>query len=171
MIQSIVFTDVRESNQPWFALVMKRDTPSSVVVLVKFENYLFQLDCNALVRKSLWIRNLERFYSKNDAAANEGFIQTLGELTTAPSNHSAFKQGKNRIIYPAELASKMGYFPLEDASFFAQVALNKAMEQVNGTSQEISERERVLERQIKDLQYQLKAKARKKRLKAEKPTY
>ena len=62
MIQNIVITDRNFDNEPWYALVLKRDNPSKSVVLVKIEmedvgKFVLWLDPSSASHGSLNIRN------------------------------------------------------------------------------------------------------------------
>lgn len=168
MVPSVILTEVRESNQPWFALITKIEPPNPSAMLVKFVNYVFVIDPVAMGRGSLWIRSFERFYSQHSTAANAGFHATLGELSIAPGTAKAFKVAHDKIIYPGELATILSKFPTDDAAFFATAAMNRTREQIYGTTKQITSRERKL---IKELNAQKQQKASRKRRAANKVTY
>lgn len=160
MVPTIILTEVRESNQPWFALITKNNPPNPSAMVVKYVNYVFVIDPTAMSRGSLWIRSFERFYSQDSNASNEGFFTTLGQISVAPGTARYFKVARDKIIYPGELATLLARFPIEDASYFAKGAMNRTHDQIFGTNQQITAREQKL---LRELSAPQRAKSNRKR--------
>lgn len=165
MVNNIVITQTGAVNVPWYALITKDIKNYPSVMIVKFVNYVFLIDPSAMDRGSLWIREFERFYSKESILANDGFHAKIGEICAKTGLSHIFRpRPTNRVIYPAEMAALLPSFPTDEASAFAHTAILRTKDQIYGTNQEITEREKVLQRQIDELNQKKRKKKKKPKI-------
>ena len=104
MIQNIVITDRNFDNEPWYALVLKRDNPSKSVVLVKIEmedvgKFVLWLDPSSASHGSLNIRNFH--VCKVGEDLNKIFYEALNEACFSASEDKIFRSYlPQRQAYP-----------------------------------------------------------------------
>ena len=153
LVESFVFTQKAEDNQPWFTFIMKRQDPSKTAIVAKVDQFVLVLDPNALSRGSLWIRLYHEVNSLTEVMEDVYALQVYDLLHAVSS--PLLVGSHDRIIYPESLADTINHFPMKDASYFAMAALNRAKEQLYGSDREPTPKERALQKEIDKLRYEL----------------
>ena len=172
MIQNIVITDRNFDNEPWYALVLKRDNPSKSVVLVKIEmedvgKFVLWLDPSSASHGSLNIRNFH--VCKVGEDLYKIFYEALNEACFSASEDKIFRSYlPQRQAYPSALGLLIKNFPKSDLQYFASISIKRAFEEINGDHHTQTAREKELEAKYNALVNRLKAKKKKKKTK---PTY
>lgn len=153
MVESFVFTQKSEDNQPWYTFIMKREDPVKTAIVAKVDQFVLVLDPNAMSRGSLWIRFYYEVNSVTEVISDVYAAQVF-ELVSAVSS-PLLVASHERIIYPESLADTINHFPTRDATYFAMAALNRAKEDLYGSGRMMTPRERAMQQEIDKLSYEL----------------